>query len=362
MLSAMIFGALLAAARTTPPHLDGIFVSINAVTANWTVDEWMRDLQSMKAARLSFFVIAHVAIGKTNTTADCPTGKYEAYLPVSNPCFTQIGDLKAPGGTVGNVLRAAAAAGLRVHLGLGLNSKFRNGNAYAYMTAGGAKAFASTQLLIAQALWAAANASSHVAGFYTVVEENNGKEWLGAMDDFATHLLNPLAEDIKAWRSDLLVWSSPYGVANRSRYAATEWVPQSVYAAIWEQAFLWAPSFDFVAQQDSMGFLKNSYEDVAAFLGNLSTVSARQGRRMWSNVELFEAWPESCSWPSSCGRHPAPFERIRKQIANEAAALAAIGGSLIAWEWTSCLSPNGGGQWPNATRANYEAYRAYLGN
>ena len=43
--------------------------------------------------------------------------------------------------------------------------------------------------------------------------------------------------------------------------------PQSVYAAVWEQAFLWAPSFDLVAQQDSTGFLGNSYADVAAFLG-----------------------------------------------------------------------------------------------
>ena len=40
------------------------------------------------------------------------------------------------------------------------------------------------------------------------------------------------------------------------------------------------------------------------------------------------------------------------------------GGRLIAWEWTSCLSPNGGASssepWANVTRANYEAYRAYV--
>ena len=39
-----------------------------------------------------------------------------------------------------------------------------------------------------------------------------------------------------------------------------------------------------------------------------------------------------------CGHsHPAPFERIRAQMANEAPLVD----ELIAWEWHSCLSPFG---------------------
>ena len=51
---------------------------------------------------------------------------------------------------------------------------------------------------------------------------------------------------------------------------------------------------------------------------------------------------------------------MKEQLANEAAIVRPLGGSLIAWEWTSCLSPNGGGEWPDVTRASYEAYQAYL--
>jgi len=348
------------------PHLDGIFVSINANTSLWSAATWEADMRAMKAVGMTFFVVAHVAVGRSNATAACPTGTYESWFPFeSDACFTQVGDLGAPGGTVGNILRAAASVGLSVHLGLGLNALFKggpSGTEYAWMTEAGARAMAHTQNAIAQQLWSIANASATVAGFYTVIEENNGKSYLADMYVFASHFLNPLAETIKQLRADLLVWSSPYAVMNRTRYAATQWLPASIYASMWEAAFLWAPSFDFVAQQDSMGALLNSYSDVAQVLGNLSLASSRQRRRLWSNVELFEAWPRSCKWPAPChGRHPAPFWRIQEQLANEAAILAPIEGRLIAWEWSSALSPSGGNAWPNETRANYMQYKAYLG-
>ena len=358
--------ATLAWATIDVPHLNGIFVSINANTSMWSVTEWVRDMQSMKDVGMTFFVVAHVAVGLSNATNTCPTGTYESWFPFdSNACFTQVGDTKSPGGTLGNILRAAAAVDLPVHIGLGLNSLYRggaSGEEYAWMTEWGAKAMAQTQKEIAQQVWKLANASAHISGFYTVIEENNGKMYMSSMYTFATHFLNPLAADLKMLRADLLVWSSPYGAMNRTRYPATQWLPPAVYASVWEAGYLWAPSFDLVAQQDSMGALLNSYTDVAEVLGNLSATSRRQQRQLWTNVELFEVWPPECEWPSVChGRHPAPFDRIQQQLANEAAIVATNGGQLIAWEWSSCLTPNGGNAWPNETKANYEAYRAYLG-
>ena len=38
--------------------------------------------------------------------------------------------------------------------------------------------------------------------------------------------------------------------------------------------------------------------------------------------------------------------------------------TLIAWEWHSCLSPNGasaGFEWAAEAKANYEAYAAWVG-
>ena len=51
--------------------------------------------------------------------------------------------------------------------------------------------------------------------------------------------------------------------------------------------FLMAPDFSSIALQDSQGERgQNSLADTAAFLGNCSAAAARQGRDMWSNVEL----------------------------------------------------------------------------
>ena len=347
---------------TLAPHLDGIFVSFSNATAHWTEAQWRTDIRSMQTVSMSFFVIAHTAVSIGNATTACPSGVYEAYFPPPPShaaCFKQIGDLDAPGGTVGNVLRAASAVGLDVHIGLGLVEHGFGLDDWSSLAQ--IRAFATTQALLARQLFAISNASASVTGFYTVVEESNGWTWMENIDDFAHHYLNPVAADIKSMRSDLLVWSSPYAVANRTRYPATEWLPPAVYSELWEMAFLFAPAFDHVAQQDSMGALANSLGDVREILGNLSAASTRQRRTLWSNVELFEVWPPSCRWPQPChGRHPAPFARIRAQLANEA-ALVGPNGRLIAWEWSSCLSPNNGSsQWPGETRANYDEYRRYL--
>lgn len=348
---------------TLPPHLNGIFVSLNNVTAHWTEAQWRTDIQSMQAVSMTFFVIAHTAVSISNATKACPGGVYEAYFPPPSgqaACFKQVGDLDAPGGTVGNVLRAASAVGLDVHLGLGLVEHGFGLDDWTNLTQ--IRTFATTQVSLARQLFSLSNASVTVKGFYTVSEESNGWTWMEKIiDNFAHHYLNPVAADIKSLRPDLLVWASPYAVANRTRYPATEWVPPAAYAELWEMAFLFAPTFDHVAQQDSMGALANSLGNVREILGNLSAVSTRQRRTLWSNVELFEVWPRDCEWPQPChGRHPAPFARIRAQLANEA-PLVGPSGQLIAWEWSSCLSPNNGSSaWPAETRANYEEYVAYL--
>jgi hypothetical protein len=139
--------------------------------------------------------------------------------------------------------------------------------------------------------------------------------------------------------------------------------------------FIMAPDFDLIALQDSQGERgQNSLADTAAFLGNCSAGAARQERAQWSNVELFQDWPPSCHWSRAdghChGRAPAPMSRILQQIQLAAQVLGGHGGSgggkqqqIIAWEWTSSLSPNGGTGKDNITKltqANYKAYAEYV--
>ena len=82
--------------------------------------------------------------------------------------------------------------------------------------------------------------------------------------------------------------------------------------------------------------------------------AAAAGRQLWSNVELFEGWPAPCEYPAKCGRHPAPIDRIVKQLASEDPY---VGGRHIAWEWATCLSP-----YTNVnTSALYRDYAEYVG-
>ena len=76
------------------------------------------------------------------------------------------------------------------------------------------------------------------------------------------------------------------------------------------------------------------------------------GKQVWSNVELFEGWPLPCEYPKKCGRHPAPIERIIKQLQNEDPYVH----GHVAWEWMSCLSPNTN----TNTSKLYDAYVEYL--
>ena len=173
----------------------------------------------------------------------------------------------------------------------------------------------------------------------------------------------------------LVVWSSPDAVGNWTRYSRPAMIGPRLYADLWEQMFLNAPDFDHTAQQDAIGGGSNSIATAAFFLGNLSAAATRQGRTQWANVELFRTWPPSCQWSEGhpcTGRAPASMTRILQQISSAAHVLSrgnlSMAGQsvLIAWEWTSCLSPYGGdahdrgGNISNITRANWLAYKEYL--
>ena len=173
-----------------------------------------------------------------------------------------------------------------------------------------------------------------------------------------------------------------HNLGNWTRYPRQAMLGPRLIGALWEQMFLMAPDFDHIALQDSQGERgQNTLADTAAFLGNCSAAAARQSRAMWSNVELFQAWPEGCRWSKASGhchgRAPAPMGRILAQIQLAAQVLSrtvdgAAGGlrgsaagsdQIIAWEWTSCLSPNGGTGHENITnisRANWQAYSEYI--
>eukprot|EP00662_Eupelagonemidae_sp_cell21_P001020 gene1020-47535_t len=135
------------------------------------------------------------------------------------------------------------------------------------------------------------------------------------MEPFVGHYLEPLARDIHGMTNangvPTTVWASPYFVGNLTRHPAANIMGPRFYADFWGQLFTQAPHLDLVAPQDSMGAQGNSFQNVTDFLTQLALISRDAGRRIYSNVELFEA-----------------------QMAHE----APLTDELIAWEWHSCLS------------------------
>lgn len=137
--------AALPIRATTRPHFSGMFVALTATTANWTQRKWRADCDSMVAAGFNFIAIPHTGRQIGAPTEQCPYGTFSTMYPVDPAafndtgasCFSEVvGAGSGPGGVLGTVARAAAAAGLMggVHLGLmfapaehGFPSQHRNG-------------------------------------------------------------------------------------------------------------------------------------------------------------------------------------------------------------------------------------------
>lgn len=350
----------------TVPHLSGIFVALDIVTSARTVSGWTEDLSAMKAIGIKFLVLRAVAQGCSPPqcapmSPACPLGGFRAAFPTKGAgrpaCFVEehVGI-----DTVDNVFAAAEAVGLGVHLGLAYpvtSSIAKTGlNSTAYF-----RYLASVNWELAQELWTryVVERGHTIAGFYTDVEESNSIGELVLMKDLVGHYLEPVARDMKVNLSrDILVWASPYYVGNLTRHPAASWMGPRFYADWWGQVFVEASHLDLIAPQDSMGAQGNSFQNVTDFLSQLALESRVQSRAVWSNVELFEVWPQSCQWSNVTGicrgRHPAPWSRIKEQMANEAKHVDA----MIAWEWHSCLSPFGSN--PNWTKPVYDQYLAYI--
>ena len=138
------------------------------------------------------------------------------------------------------------------------------------------------------------------------------------MSALTGHYLEPLSRDIHNMTgtgsgSGTAVWASPYYVGNLTRHPDPgSYMTPRFYGDFWEQVFAMAPDLDFVAPQDSMGAQGNSFANVTTFLTELRGASTRAGRKMMSNVELFEVWPQSCQWSPTTGnckgRHPGEPE------------------------------------------------------
>lgn len=390
---ALLIAAAAWSSTAQPAQLKGIFVSVQPETAMWSAEEWATDITSMAAVGIEFFCVKDVALGSSSglPTSECPLGIFTAYYPSSlAPCV--VPSVSYGNQTIANVLSGAskAAGNVKVHLGLAqynqaaLDAYYGTPDSYVTRNVALMQQYRQLQLAVATELWELYGESGTITGIYTNVEQSNGDFWLPYAQSWSVNYLEPLASQVKGTlASTLEVWASPYYVLNSTRYPdSSGWQQQPrLFAELWaRQLVVWAPSLDWMAPQDSMGAHANSFENVTTFLNAFAEAldvvenpTAKQlvsnvdvslssmptfAKKLVSNVELFETWPPECQWPDDCvGRHPAPFDRIQAQLENECIEPF----RCVAWEWFSCLSPNGETTaWRNETKQNYDDYVAYL--
>jgi hypothetical protein len=295
-----------------PPHLSGIFLDLMESNANFTAAQWRRELEAMKAVKIEFIAIRSVMSGVNSyTTNGCKLGHFESFYNSTmtpSACYRRVGTA-APGGTLGVLLEQAMAVGIGVHFGgLMPASRFRGpGGKTPEQVIEWYKDLANLQVLCAMDVWEQfPQFRSVIKGFYTDLEESNLPDWYRGANELATHYLNPIADDVKHRLSpDLKVWASPYAVYNFTLHNRTDaqehgrLLNATGYGQFWADVWAAAPAFDFIAPQDSMGWMGNTLPEVSASLTALHSVarSAIPARELWSNVEIFEGWPAPCNYP-----------------------------------------------------------------
>lgn len=336
-----------------PPRLDGIFLSLDSANAAYTIEAWGAEFSAMKRVGIQFAAVRAALVGSSSATAGgCRLGRYTAYYPTKltpAECFEGSG---ATGDSpLGRLLAGAQGANVSIHITPAMpHTPFAWPHApvpeyFGLLAALQADAFADVWSQFPQF-------HDTIAGVYTALEEWNSVGWTQYNESLAASYLQPLASRVRSGRPHLQVWASPYYVGNLTLHPSG--LPATAYAAFWRRVWQLAPDFGWIALQDSRGWQGNSDAEVAVALTELQRAATDAGRTLWSNVELFEGWPQPCIYPTKCGRHPAPMARIAKQLASEDAV---VRGRHIAWEWSSCLSP-----YTNAnTSALFEQYVAYLG-
>ena len=339
------------------PHLQGVFLSLGGANRNFSEAEWANEFAAMRRVGITFAAVRAALSGTSNSTkGGCVLGTFNAYYPTTltpTGCYTPLPANPEGDYTLRRLLAGAAKNAVRVHITPAMpHSPFAWPHQPVESYFG---ALADLQANAFADLWTVyPEYRSTIVGVYTALEEWNSVGWTKYNQSLAECYLEPLAaraRNISGPGTQLQIWASPYYVGNLTLHPTA--LTARDYAAYWKRVWQLSPAFDWIALQDSRGWQGNSDQEVAAALTELREAARASGRPLWSNVELFEGWPQPCMYPTQCGRHPAPIHRIVKQLANEDPF---VEGRHVAWEWGSCLSP-----YTNAdTAALYHDYAAYV--
>ena len=307
LLSALLLPALAPLPslppRTPRPRLHAVFLSLSNETAARPERWWAREFGAMAAVGIRGVIIHSTAQGTADGDPDCPGGRFTSQFPVDGSplrgCFT-------PASADPPLLRishAAKGAGLSLHLGLA----YPFTHLWMYTDPVRRSRLAETQQLVARQLHALLGDGA-IASVYTELEWSNQLALQQNAASFAGGYLQPIAAAVQGMSPAPLVWASPYGVGNMSKWRGSlgvtnRWLTPVEWGRALGAVLDNAPGLSMIAPQDSVGALGNSELNVSALLGATAAVAARHKRQAWSNVELFQTAPTGCDQRTTkCGR------------------------------------------------------------
>ena len=289
--------------RTPRPRLHAVFLSLSNETAARPERWWAREFGAMAAVGIRGVIIHSTAQGTADGDPDCPGGRFTSQFPVDGSplrgCFT-------PASADPPLLRishAAKGAGLSLHLGLA----YPFTHLWMYTDPVRRSRLAETQQLVARQLHALLGDGA-IASVYTELEWSNQLALQQNAASFAGGYLQPIAAAVQGMSPAPLVWASPYGVGNMSKWRGSlgvtnRWLTPVEWGRALGAVLDNAPGLSMIAPQDSVGALGNSELNVSALLGATAAVAARHKRQAWSNVELFQTAPTGCDQRTTkCGR------------------------------------------------------------
>jgi len=324
---------------TTPtvPSLKGIFLSLYSIDEKYTSVQWEMEFEAMSKVGIEFVGVRAALQGTSSETAGgCPLGRYKAMYPTTlKPAICYQNDMSLKNSLL-YILSAAKKFDIKVHVTPAMPH-----TPFAWPHSPYPQDYDSLTTLQTDVFMDAWNQfpayHDTIVGVYTALEEWNGVNWMEENNSIplARNYYEPLSQNVRNQTGvhALQVWASPYFVGNKTLHPTG--LNASSYANFWLNIWKRAPSFDWIALQDSMGWQGNNFEEVKEVLIELEKAGHSVNRQVWSNVELFEGDPLPCVYPKKCGRQPASIHRIIKQLKNEHPYVK----GHIAWEWISCLSP-----------------------
>lgn len=277
--------------------MDGAFIEIDDSTGAYSAQRWLTELTAMKNLNMTKVIIASSVNEST------------AYYPTSISGHTDTG-LRP----IANILNAADALGMDVHVGLLLTDSWWNKTDTTYLNL-----ITLSNEAVASELYTLYSSHSSLKGFYIPQEIDNATY----VDEtyrqrLVNNFLKPLSDHIKALNSSLKVSEAPF-------YSDADQQPTD-YQTWWNNTLSGTPNLDLIIPQDGIGAQHATYTEVAEYFTALKNACDANSRTLWDDLEIYNTVADPV---------PADLGRIIKQISTEASLVSKI----TCWEWSYYLSP-----------------------